>query len=119
MTEPGMLTPATDDTADYVDIDTLGKLDLPTLPVLKSEKDWKQWWNSVTAYFEVLELEKFLIEDIREPTDLEKKRKWLKCRRFIMVHLLKAITSDVQKIWKSLDWTSRIHITQSRQLEKQ
>ena len=29
--------PATD--ADFVDIDTLGKLDLPSLPVLKSEKD--------------------------------------------------------------------------------
>jgi len=44
---------------EFVDINTLGKLDLPTLPVLKQEKDWKQWWNSVTAYFEVLELDNF------------------------------------------------------------
>src|SRR5436190_22203890 len=104
MANTGKVTPATDDTVDYVDIDALGKLDLPTLPVLKSEKDWEQWWNSVTAYFEVLELERFLTEDIREPTDPEKKRKWLKCRRFIMVHLLKAIASDVQKDMKVLGW---------------
>jgi hypothetical protein len=43
MANTGNMTPATDDinTADFVDIDTLGKLDLPTLPVLKGEKDWK------------------------------------------------------------------------------
>src|SRR6266516_6871350 len=106
MANTGNMTPATDATAqaDFVDIDTLGKLDLPTLPILKSEKDWKQWWNTVTAYFEVLELEKFLTEDIREPTDSEQKRKWLKCRRVIMVHLLKAISSDVQKDMKVLGW---------------
>jgi hypothetical protein len=103
------MTPATDDidTADFVDIDTLGKLDLPTLPVLKGEKDWKQWWKTVTTYFEVLELEKFLTEDIREPTDPEKKRKWLKGRRFIMIHLLKAISSDVQKDMEVLGWDFR------------
>jgi hypothetical protein len=56
------------------------------------------------AYFEVLELEKFLTEDILEPIDLEKNRKWLKCRRFIMVHLLKAIDSDVQKDMEVLGW---------------
>jgi hypothetical protein len=92
----GQLRPAADDSADFVDIDTLGKLDLPSLPILKSEKDWKQWWKTVTTYFEVLELEKFLTEDIREPTDPEKKRKWQKCRRFIMIHLLKAISSDAK-----------------------
>jgi hypothetical protein len=41
-TGTGTLTPATDDTADFVDIDILGKLDLPSLPVLKQENDWKQ-----------------------------------------------------------------------------
>jgi hypothetical protein len=51
-----------------------------------------------------LELERFLTEDIREPADPDKKRKWLKCRRFIMVHLLKAIVSDVQKDMKVLGW---------------
>ena len=94
--------PATD--ADFVDIDTLGKLDLPSLPVLKSEKDWKQWWNSVIAYFEVLELENFLNEDIKEPNDPEKKKKWLKCRRLIIVYLLKAINSEVQKDMEVLGW---------------
>ena len=92
----GTLTPA-EDTTDFVDIDTLGKLDLPSQPILKQEKDWKQWWNSVNAYFEVLELEQFLTNDIREPINPEKKRKWQKCRRFVMVHLLKAISSGVQK----------------------
>jgi hypothetical protein len=71
----GTLTPATDDT-DFVDIDSLGKLDLPSLPILKQEKDWKQWWNNVIAYFEALELEKFVTEDIPEPQGPEKKRKW-------------------------------------------
>ena len=27
---------------DFIDIDTLGKLDLPSLPILKGEKDYKQ-----------------------------------------------------------------------------
>ena len=89
---------------EFVDIDTLGKLDLPTLPILKQEKDWKQWWNSVTAYFEVLELDNFLIRDIPEPQDPEKRRKWLKCRRFIMVHLLKALSLGVQKDMEILGW---------------
>jgi hypothetical protein len=75
MANTGNMTPATDDTADFVDIDTLRKLDLSILPVLKGEKDWKQWWKTVTTYFEVLELEKFLTEDIKEPTDPEKKKK--------------------------------------------
>jgi hypothetical protein len=70
---------------------------LPSLPVLKQEEGWKQWWNNVMAYLEVLELEKFLTEDIPESIDPGKKRQWLKCRRFIMVHLLKAIAPDVQK----------------------
>ena len=96
-------TPAPDD-ADFVDIDTLGKLDLPSLPVLKGEKDWKQWWNNVNAYFEVLELERFLTEDIKEPTDPDQKKKWLKCRRLIMVHLLKAINSEVQRDMEVLGW---------------
>ena len=78
--------------ADFTNIEALGKLDLPSLPVLKGEKDWEQWWNSVTAYFEVLELEMFLNQDIKEPDDQEQKKKWLKCRRF---HLLKAINSEV------------------------
>jgi hypothetical protein len=69
------MTPVTNDTEDYVDINTLGKLDLPTLPVLKNEKGWKQWWDDVIAYFELLELEKFLTEDIKESTNTEKKRK--------------------------------------------
>jgi len=90
--------------ADFIDIDTLGKLDLPSLPVLKGEKDYKQWWNSVSAYFEVLELERFLTEDIKEPQDPEQKKKWLKCRRFIMVHLLKAINSEVQRDMEVLGW---------------
>jgi hypothetical protein len=99
-------TPATDD-ADFVNIDTLGKLDLPSLPILKGEKDYKQWWKSVTVYFEVLELENFLTEDIKEPNDPEKKKKWQKCRRFIMVHLLKAINSEVQKDMETLGWDFR------------
>ena len=37
---------------------------MPSLPILKQEKDWKQWWNNVIAYFEALELEKFVTEDI-------------------------------------------------------
>jgi hypothetical protein len=107
----GTLTPATDDTTDFVDIDTLGMLDLPFLPTLKQEKDWKQWWNSVNAYFEVLELEKFLTEDIREPIDPEKKRKWLKCRRFMMIHLLKALSSGVQKDMEVLGWDIKNRLT--------
>jgi len=89
------MTPTNDDT-EFVDIGTLRRLNLPTLPVLKKE-DWKQWWNNVIACFEVLELEKFLIEDIPEPIGSEKKRKWLKCSRFVIVHLLKAISTNVQK----------------------
>jgi hypothetical protein len=102
---PGIvtLTPA-EDTMDFVDIDTIGELDQPSLPILKQEKNWKQWWNSVNAYFEVLELERFLTEDIREPINPEKKRKWQKCRRFVMVHLLKAISSGVQKDMEVLGW---------------
>src|SRR5436305_6299468 len=101
----GTLTPATTvGEMEFADIDTLGKLDLPTLPILKQEKDWKQWWNSVTAYFEVLELDNFLIRDIPEPQDPEKRRKWLKCRRFIMVHLLKALSLGVQKDMEILGW---------------
>ncbi len=92
---------------DFIDIDTLGKLDLPSLPILKGEKDYKQWWKSVTVYFEVLELEMFLNEDIKEPQDPEQKRKWQKCRRFIMVHLLKAINSEVQKDMETLGWDFR------------
>jgi len=61
----GTLTPATNvGEMEFVDIDTIGKLDLPSLPILKQEKDWKQWWNSVNAYFEVLKLKRFLTTDI-------------------------------------------------------
>src|SRR5437762_11768796 len=101
----GTLTPATNvGEMEFVDIDTIGKLDLPSLPVLKQEKDWKQWWNSVNAYFEVLELETFLTTDIQEPTDPDNKKKWQKCRRFVMVHLLKAISTGVQRDMELLAW---------------
>ena len=90
--------------ADFTNIESLSKLDLPSLPVLKGEKDWEQWWNSVSAYFEVLELEMFLNEDVKEPNDPEQKKGWLKCRRLIMVHLLKAINSEVQRDMKVLGW---------------
>ena len=101
----GTLTPATNvGEMEFVDIDTIGKLDLPSLPILKQEKDWKQWWNSVNAYFEVLELETFLTTDIQEPTDPDNKKKWQKCRRFVMVHLLKAISAGVQKDMEVLGW---------------
>ena len=94
----GTLTLATNvGEMEFIDIDTIGKLDLPSLPVLKQEKDWKQWWNSVNAYFEVLELETFLTTDIQEPTDPNNKKKWQKYRRFIIIHLLKAISAGVQK----------------------
>ena len=101
----GTLTPATNvGEMEFVDIDTIGKLDLPSLPILKQEKDWKQWWNSVNAYFEVLELEKFLTTDIQEPIEPDNKKKWQKCRRFVMVHLLKAISAGVQKDMEVLGW---------------
>ena len=45
------------------------KFDLPSLAALKNEKDWKHWWNGIKAYFEVLEPERFLIENIPEPID--------------------------------------------------
>ena len=101
----GTLTPATTvGEMEFADIETIGKLDLPSLPILKQEKDWKQWWNSVNAYFEVLELETFLTIDIQEPTEADKKKKWQKCRRFVMVHLLKAISAGVQKDMEVLGW---------------
>jgi hypothetical protein len=40
---------------------------------------------TLQAFIFQQELERFLLEDIKEPNDPEKK-KWLKCRRFIMVH---------------------------------
>jgi hypothetical protein len=61
---------------DFININTLGKLDLPSLPILKGEKDYKQWWKSVTVYFEVLELKNFLTKDIKEPNNPKKKKKW-------------------------------------------
>ena len=88
---------------DFIDIDIFGKLNLPSLPILKGEKDYKQWWKSVTVYFEILELEMFLNKNIKELQDPELKRKWQKCCHFIMVHLLKAINSEVQKDIKTLD----------------
>jgi len=102
----GSSTPIVTD-EQFVDIDSLGKLDLPSLPVLKQEKDWKEWWDSVVAYFEVLELDNFLIRDIPEPVDLEKRKKWLKCRRFVMVHLLKALSSGVKKDMQILGWDNK------------
>jgi hypothetical protein len=103
----GTVTPATTDERDFVDIDGLGKLDLPSLPVLRQEKDWKRWWNNIVAYFELLELESFLIEDIQEPQSPEKKKRWLKCRRFMMIHLLKALSSGVQKYMEVLGWDTK------------
>ena len=88
--------------ADFINIDILSKLDLPFLPILKGKKDYKQQQNSVSAYFEVLELERFLLEDIKKPNDLEMKKKQLKYRHFIIVYLLKAINSEVQKDMKVL-----------------
>ena len=49
----------------------------------------------MTAYFEVLELEMFLNQDVKEPNDPEQKKGWLKYRRLIIIHLLKAINSEV------------------------
>ena len=67
-TAPGSrsLTPASenDDDIDFIDIDARGKLDLPPLPVLKSEKDLNFWLTGLNAHFELLELEKFLIINI-------------------------------------------------------
>jgi len=74
--------------------------------------------------FEAPELEKFITEDIPEPQGPEKKRKWLKYRRFIMTHLLKAIFTDLQKdmevlgIWKFLVGASKVRTIRSRQLRK-
>ena len=109
-TTPGSrsLTQASEnDDIDIIDIDARGKLDLPPLPVLKSEKDLNFWLTGLNAHFELLELEKFLTIDIQEPTDMEKRRKWLRCRRFIMVHLLRAISQGVQKDIEILGWDKR------------
>ena len=51
----------------------------------------------MTVYFEVLELEMFLNEDVKEPNDPEQKKGWLKYRRLVMVHLLKTINSEMQR----------------------
>ena len=74
-TDPGNALGPTVTNDEFVDVNALGKLDLPSLPVLKQEKDWKQWWNSVTAYFEVLELDIFLIQDIPKLQEPEKRKK--------------------------------------------
>ena len=81
--------------ANFTNIKSLSKFDLPSLPVLKGEKDCEQWQNSVSVYFEVLELEMFLNENIKEPNDPEQKKGWLKYRRLIIIHLLKAINSEM------------------------
>ena len=60
---------------DFIDIDTLGKLNLLSLLILKQEKNWKQWINNVIAYFKVLELNNFITKNISELEDLEKRRK--------------------------------------------
>src|SRR5437764_2185301 len=41
---------------------------------------------------------------MKEATEADKKKKWQKCRRFVMVHLLKAISAGVQKDMEVLGW---------------
>ena len=96
-------TPAPEATESNLDdINTLGRIELPNLPILKGEKDWEDWWGYASTHFECLNLGRFLTEDIKEPTDPEQKKRWLKSHLIIMVHLLKAISPKVKKDMRTL-----------------
>ena len=60
--------------------------------------------RNVKAYFRVLKLERFILEDINEPIDPKEKNKWQEYRYFIIVHLIKAINIEILNDIETLDW---------------